>query len=345
VNAPLAKGRARYAAGETIGAPYRPRRRSPGAQAFAALTRAGARGLPLFAVLTAAVATCGVLVAATQGPVAAETLIFWSGAGACAAFGVGLWLELTRRTVTSVASLGAQRGFAVLGGAPELAAGQFRDLPPDQRTPLGCLAFQPASPFATAFRDLQGALVDDRIVAFLSPEPSDAAALTAMCAAASAAQQGRRTIIVDCDIRARVLTVGLGIAPDRGIEHAAAHPADWRDLVGEEPETGLAYLPATRARSRPRILATDRGFVQVLGELAEDYDLVVLSCPAANAAAGGIAFAARAQKIVLAAAWDETSVSALRTAIRTLRRLVRAPIGVFVANVPGDRRFGRLRPS
>jgi Mrp family chromosome partitioning ATPase len=308
------------------------------------LAAAAARQRLAFFATAVAITLAGLGAALLQRAPTANAVIFWSGVGACVGLAFSLFRELTRATITSVSSLGRQRGYSLLGAAPELNAGDLRDLAPDQRTPLGCLAFLPGSTFATAFRDLQGALSDESVVAFLSPDTSDGA-MAAMCAAASAAQQGRRVIVVDCDPRARALTRGLGIEPDQGIQDAIANIEGWREIVGEEPETGLDYIPAMQGGGSARPPAELAGFAQLLEELKAEYELVVLACPPAEARSGAIELAARADKIVIVAAWDETPLSTLRRAIRALRSVARAPLGVFVSRVPHGRRFGRLRPS
>ena len=295
----------------------------------------------LFLGLVAAVAALGLLVALAERSLDANAILFWSGVGACVGFALASLRELSRETIVSAARLGKQRSFTALGAAPELSGATLRELPPDQRTPLGCLAFLPASSFATAFRDLQGAFARDGLVAFLSSADGERAAMAAMCAAASAAQQGRRVIVVDCDLRRRALTHELGIEPDVGVAEVVFSAMPWGEVVGQEPETGLSYIPALASKGAIRSLAEAPGFPALLASLREGYDLVVLSCP--PAAAGGAELAAKADKIVVVAAWDETTFAALRGVARVLPRNAKTRPGLFVCQVPAGRRFGRLR--
>lgn len=194
MTAPLSNGRVGYATRSATGPAYTPRSGRHSSDAFRRLAAAAARQKLAFFATAVAITLAGLGVALMQRAPTANAVIFWSGVGACIGLAVSLFRELTRATITSVSSLGRQRGYSVLGAAPELNASDLRDLAPDQRTPLGCLAFLPGSTFATAFRDLQGALSDESVVAFLSPDTNDGA-MAAMCAAASAAQQGRRAIV------------------------------------------------------------------------------------------------------------------------------------------------------
>lgn len=338
LNASRSDGRARQAAGPT----YAPRAAyNVGAELARRVTGAVRRQAWLFFATAAAAAVLGLLVAFAERTLTPEAVIFWSGVGACVGFGLAALRELGRETIVSAARLSKLRGFTMLGAAPELSAATLRELPPDQRTSLGCLAFLPASPFATAFRDLQGAFAGVNVVAFLSSADNEGAATAAMCAAASAAQQGRRVIVVDCDTRRQRLTRELGIAPDMGVLEAVTGAVPWGEVVGQEPETGLSYIPAVAGKGKIGSLAGAQGFVDLLSRLREGYDLVALSCP--PAAAGGAELAALAERAVVVAAWDETTFAALRGVARSLRPDSKVRPGLYVCRVPSGRRFGRLR--
>jgi Mrp family chromosome partitioning ATPase len=283
--------------------------------------------------------------AAVDGGLSVRSVFTWVGGGLAGGLGLALGRELSRNTITALSSLGKHRGYAVLGAAPELTLRTLRELPPDQRTPLACLAYQPASPFATAFRDLQGNLAGDRFVSFIGAFPGEGATTSALCAAASATQQGLNVIVVDCDLRRRSLTLGFGMEPELGVLEACERPEYWRDYVEHEGEIGVHFLPAARPLSPWRSLIGEAGFRVLLKELRGAYDLVVLDCPPALSSADGPMIARMADKCVLVAVWDQTPLAAIRSAMRVLRARARSSTGVYVNRVPPGYRFGRLRPD
>jgi Mrp family chromosome partitioning ATPase len=246
--------------------------------------------------------------------------------------------------VTSLSSLGKRRDYAVLGAAPDLSDSALRELPPDHRTPLGCLAFQPASPFATAFRDLQGALAGAQVVAFIASAPNEGASTVALCTAVAAVQQSQRVILLDCDARRRSFTAALEHEPTAGLNEACLRPDTWRNYLDEEVETGLHFIPAAH-QANPRNLSSTAGLPALIEHLRGDYDLIVLDCPPALGDTNGAAIARMADQCVVVAAWDETPISALRNTIRSLRSGGRLAPSVYVNRVPSGYRFGRLRPQ
>jgi len=280
--------------------------------------------------------------AAGGGTLNALSILAWTAIGIAGGLIIGLVRELGRNTITSVSSLGKHRGYTVLGAAPELSLRAMRQLPPDQRSPLGCLAYQPASPFATAFRDLQGNL-QGGTVAFIGALAGEGATTAALCAAASATQQGRSVILIDCDLRRRSLTRGFGMNPDLGVLEACERPEFWRQYVEQEAETGLHFMPAAPASSPWRTLIGQPGFKVLLQQLEGAYDLVILDCPPALGSAEGPMIARMAQRSVVVAGWDHTPLSVVRNTMRTLK--ARANTGVYVNRVPPGYRFGRLRPG
>lgn len=313
--------------------------------AIGRMKRALARQWWLALVVACIVGGVGVIYDLWGGASATSTLLFWTPIAIAAGICIGLMREVSRNTVTSPSSLGRQRGYSVLGAAPELTTRSLRQLPPDQRNPLGCLAFQPASPFSSAFRDLQGALSDKGVVAFISAVSDEGATTAALSTAVSATQQGRNVIIVDCDLRRRSLTRRFDGRPDLGVLEASADPAMWRELVVEEDETGVQILPAARVRNPWRAsLIGAPGFAELIGALRRDYDQVILDCPPALSSSEGAMIAAMADACVVVAAWDSTPLAAVRRTMQTLKRH-RGAASIYINRVPPGYRFGRLRPD
>lgn len=311
-----------------------------GARLWRALRR---QALPFLA--TAAVVAGGGLLFETSGGASIESSApLWAFVGVVSGFGVAALRELGRNTITSVASLGKHRGYAVLGAAPMLTPLALRQLPPDMRTPLGVMALQPASAFAASFRDLQDAIAADGMTAFIAASADEGASTAALCAAVAAAQQGRRVVVVDCDIRRRSLTRALGADPKVGVLEAAERPESWRSFVEEESETGLPFIPAAAESNPWRTLYGTPGFTALLEHLRREFELVVLDCAPATAA-DGVVVARLADRCVVVANWDETPLAALRRLVRALRAGSRLTTGVFVNRVPPGYRFGRVRPD
>ena len=125
--------------------------------------------------------------------------------------------------------------------------------------------------------------------------------------------------------------------------HRRSEPNQWQNFVGEEDETGLHFIPASRARSPWRNVASAPGFKELIMRLRQHYDLIVLDCPPILVGADGATTASMADKSILVTAWDRTPIPAVRRAMAALQRRPRAQTAVYVNRVPPEYRFGRLR--
>lgn len=342
MTAPLTGDRTRYEPGTLGAATLRTGPPPPSLLGFR-LRRAVGRQALTVVIFTALIALLGTAYDVSGGIRPLPAALFWGPVGLAAALALALVLEFKRNTVTSLSSFGRHRGYAILGAAPELTARSLRQLAPDKRSPLGSVTFQPASAFATAFRDLQGALPDGGVVAFIGAVSNEGATTAALCTALCAAQQDRRVIVLDCDLRRRALSRALDADEEEGILQACENPQRWRDYLGEEEETGLHFIPAGRGFNPWRTLISSPGFSDLLNELTAAYDLVVLDCPPALNTADGGAIASFANTAIVVTAWDRSQISHVRNAVRALQRQADLSTGVYVNRVPPGYRFGRLR--
>lgn len=348
LTSPVASERSPHVDGVGRRSRARPQKKDHSAATLAwARLRRGVLRQAIFVVVLAVLFTAaGLWFHTAAGALTTPGIIFFYVAlGVGAALALAIIREVGRNTITSVSSLGRKRGYTIVGASPDLTPRALRQLPPDQRSPIGVLINEPASAFATAFRDLQGNVGQDGPIAFIGSFAGEGATTSALCAAASATQQGRSVIIVDCDLRRRSLTRGFGMEPELGVLEACEQPEYWRDYVEEEHETGLHFLPAAKPLSPWRSLIGQAGFPLLLNQLREAYDLVVLDCAPALGSAEGPMVARLAQRAIIVATWDHTPISAIRHTMRTLRARKDGTTGVYVNRVPPGYRFGRLRPD
>lgn len=345
MTSPMTSDRSRFEPGTLGAATLRSRRSGSRSLALGRAQRAVGRQAWLLALVAIVVTGAGVAYDLAGGVRVLTAALFWAPIGLGLGLTAALVRELNRNTVTVLSNLGKHRGYTVLGAAPELTPSALRELSPDKRSPFGCVAFQPASPFATAFRDLQGVLREDQLIAFIGSSPGEGATTAALCTAVAAAQQGRRVIVVDCDTRQRSLTKELGSKPSAGILECCEAPQTWRSFIEEEPETGLHLMPAARMANPWKTLVASPGLPVLIGLLREQYDLVILDCPPALRTSEGAILASYADKAVAVAAWDQTQISAIRQTVRTLQNRAGVRTAVYVNRVLPGFRFGRLRPD
>jgi capsular exopolysaccharide synthesis family protein len=145
---------------------------------------------------------------------------------------------------------------------------------------------QPESFVAEQFRTLR-ARIDSlaatrpvRTLAVTSALPGDGKSLAAIgLAVVNSMQPGRRTLLVDCDLRQPAVATSLGLRVDAGLAEVLAGEAGLENAVLRVEGSELDVLPVRGIPQNPsELLASDR-MGKLLETLAAEYDRVILDLP------------------------------------------------------------------
>jgi capsular exopolysaccharide synthesis family protein len=170
-----------------------------------------------------------------------------------------------------------------------------------------------------------------RSVLITSALPGEGKSTIALSLAMAYAEQGKRTLLIDADLRQPSIERLVHLDPDSGLPEVLADHADWRTAtraVSARPNlfvlgSGLP-LPLALAVLGPQV----RG---ILKQATQEFDLVVLDSPPLLGCAETLGLAAAADVTVLTVRSGHTPMKALGATIETLQR-VNAPIAGVVLN-------------
>lgn len=267
-------------------------------------------------------------------------LAFTTAAGLGLGCGLAFLRELRRRGFATSEELERELGLPVLAVLPRLAEA---DLGPalGEQAEGGEAGAEP--PLASAYREAVQRIVSrllldpaeravrrGRVVAVTSAFPGDGKTTLALALARQCARSGRRTLLIDADLRRRSL--------DRLLAVPADQPGLVQILSGEcrsidramlsEAASGLKILPAGGSPESPQdLLASPKARV-LLGALREVCDLVVVDLPPVLAVSDALALAPAFDEALLVVRWEGTPRDAVQAASREL-----ASVGVPVAGV------------
>jgi succinoglycan biosynthesis transport protein ExoP len=191
--------------------------------------------------------------------------------------------------------------------------------------------------FDEGVRHLRGYLMlslqphEPKTVLFTSALPGEGKSTLALSLAMVNAEQGKRTLLIDADLRQPTIEKLVRMEPDAGLAEVLAHRSHWSTATRQVPGrpnlfilgTGLP-LPLALALIGPQM----RG---ILTQAAKEFDLVVLDSPPLLGCAETLELAAAADVTVVAVRSGQTPMKALRGAVEILRR-VNAPIAGIVLN-------------
>ena len=207
---------------------------------------------------------------------------------------------------------------------PELAPGKLTD----GRPPQDYLVDKPLSAFAEGYRTVRSALAlqaedGPKVVAVTSAVSGEGKTVSALCLARIAALSGDRAVLIDCDVRRRVLSqmvlAEAGEADEaRGLAEVLTGRVPVRTAIRRDALTELDVLPVSEDRSGTGDLFGSNRFGALLDRLRQDYDLIVLDTAPLTAVADTRLAVRAADVAVLFVRWKETPVPLVRAAAKVL---------------------------
>jgi len=192
-------------------------------------------------------------------------------------------------------------------------------------SPSAYLVSKPRSAFAEAFKVLQTSLLhlgDDvppRVLAITSSLPGEGKTATAACFAGSLAQQGYKTILVDCDEHRASLSNQLG-AVGLGLLEVLQGYCTLEEALLRDEGTGTTFLPLVPAVDAPRDLVVSDAMKDLLERLRSEYDIVILDTKPVLGVADTRVLAPMADAVIFLARWRKTPRRAVVASLKILER-------------------------
>lgn len=178
--------------------------------------------------------------------------------------------------------------------------------------------------------DFEGRL---RSIALTSAAPSEGKTTIAAHLAIANADRGKKTLLVDADLRRPSLHSKFGINPREGLSNVLTGEMQWQDVVIPiEGKPNLSLLPAGPGSHRAADLIGPR-LSSLLDEFNKDYDLVILDSPPLLGFAECLQIATAADGVLIVSLAGETRRKAVAAVVTTLKRLRANIIGVVMNQV------------
>jgi capsular exopolysaccharide synthesis family protein len=169
-----------------------------------------------------------------------------------------------------------------------------------------------------------------------SSGPSEGKSTTAAYLALAHAQQGRRTLLIDGDLRRPSIHRRFGVSSTPGLSSVLTSNVPWRGvLVRQESVPALDILPAGPPSRRAADLVGAE-LTALLESACAEYDLVVLDSPPLLGFPEPLQMAASVDGVLVVALAGRTNRKALGSAVNILRRLRANIVGVVMNEVRAD---------
>jgi polysaccharide biosynthesis transport protein len=171
-----------------------------------------------------------------------------------------------------------------------------------------------------------------RSIALTSAGPSEGKSTVAAHLAIANATRGKRTLLVDGDLRRPSLHSKFAVVPQVGLSNVLTGEMEWQDAVMKVDEPNLSLLPAGPGSHRAADLIGPR-LSHLLDEFAKEYDFVIIDAPPLLGFAECLQISSAADGILIVALAGETRRKAVAAVISVLNRLRANIIGVVLNQV------------
>ncbi|MBT2323195.1 polysaccharide biosynthesis tyrosine autokinase [Variovorax paradoxus] len=167
--------------------------------------------------------------------------------------------------------------------------------------------------------------------------------------AALMAAAGKRTLLIDADLRRGHTHQYFGLQRHGGLSELIAGSLTVQQTVHRQVVPNLDFLATGQLPPNPAELLVSESFKTALERLSEQYDLVVIDTPPVLVAADTSTVAAHAGTVLLVARADQSTMGELKESTRRLSMSGKAATGVLLNAMDVGRRafapykYGRYR--
>jgi succinoglycan biosynthesis transport protein ExoP len=257
------------------------------------------------------------------------------------ALAVGLLLEHVNEVIETEEDVVRITGYPVLGSIPVVEQARGRD----PKEPVNFLLSHPA--FALALEACRGVRTSvefqdserpPKVIVLTSPGAGEGKSTMIFNLGWVFWETGRRTLLVDADLRRPSLHRAFQIPNEVGLVDLLRQNLEWQEVTRTAKE-GIDFIPSGIEPSNPGALLSSRHMKRMLEFVRGRFDLVLLDSPPVLAVSDNLALASQVDGIVLVVRSGLTKRRSLLRAKAQLDRIRGHVIGVVVNGLsPRDTR-------
>jgi succinoglycan biosynthesis transport protein ExoP len=172
----------------------------------------------------------------------------------------------------------------------------------------------------------------DRVIGVVSALPGEGKSTTAANFAALLASSGKRTLLIDADLRNPGLSRTLKTPPQAGLIEAVLGEVPWTNVVKVDPRTKLAILPVAM---RDQLLHTSEllsspGMQQLMENARKMFDYIIVDLAPLGPVIDAKAFAPQVDAFLLVTEWGATPTNLVRHVLEQEPQINSRILGVIL---------------
>ncbi|MCM2373842.1 polysaccharide biosynthesis tyrosine autokinase [Aporhodopirellula aestuarii] len=258
--------------------------------------------------------------------------------------GLALLLEKNANTFRDPDEITEAIGVPILTHIP-FFKGRVRKSKPDHPNPFEKLdpylavVHQPASVPAEAIRSCRTSIFFDlsnvpggKIIQVTSPLPGDGKSTVAGNLACSIAQSGKKTLLIDCDLRRPQITDNFDAAEQLGLIDVLNGHCEHIDAIHQTPLATLRLMPSGPIPANPAEALTLTEMGELLELLRDEFDYIIVDTPPLLVVTDPSIMASLVDAVVMTLKIRRKSKPNLKEAAGILRTVGARVVGVVVNN-------------
>lgn len=228
-------------------------------------------------------------------------------------------------------------------GLPYLGSIPRAETPASQSHPSAAVVEYDDPALAAAFKSMHAAIFERRpaaqIVALSSALPKDGKTTCSVALARVSALSGKRTVLVDCDLRRRSASAELNSRPAAGLLEVISGRATLDEALYPDGFTRLSLLPTSNnmylvRKAVVQDVFSDPRMAELVSVLERRFDHIFFDTPPLLAVADTRLLAPHVDTFVFVTRWKKTPREAVKTAVDMLKS-TRAPLaGLMLTQAP-----------
>ena len=176
--------------------------------------------------------------------------------------------------------------------------------------------------------------VENRVLAITSCMPDDGKSTVSFQLACAFAENAKRTIYIDADLRKSIFVQRYGIEGNpKGLSHYLSGQASLNDVIYSTNRNYLYVIPVGKFPSNPTELFTKERFDKLLEELKKVFDYVIIDTPPLGSVIDAAIIAKKCDASMLVIASDRTSRTFVKSVVAQLRTANPNFLGVVLNKV------------
>lgn len=209
--------------------------------------------------------------------------------------------------------------------------------------PVNYIVGNPSSMFAESIRSVYTSILISynrpapRTVMLTSSQPKEGKSTICVCLARMCAISGKKTIVVEGDLRRPSIHKLMGVPQGPGLVEYYRGEATLEQVMHKDEATGAYVVPAGKLVVDPVKVLGSPQTRQLLTTLAQQFDLVVVDTPPLMAVADARIVAPDVDTTVFVARWGRTNREVVRLGLKTLLETGANLSGVVLSRVDAKR--------